>query len=331
MTPRIRPIKRRYGSFLESLQQFILPFVAVFQTDQEHSHTHQNQRDHDRQGDGEGGAPQCGGRQQSPGAGQEGDDKKTPEGDVGEPGQNADQVVGEEGEEKGQNEKYVLLAAHHVQVALDDGMADHAVHKGLPQAPGQQKDHHGPQYHRAPGEQEGDPGAEQHAPCQGGDVAGDGGQDHREELEQEKEQVGIGGEALNIVPHGLLRGERLEKAALPEQQPSARQQQRSGQQGNEPFPFHRGPSPISEIRKDRMAPIRSPIYRLPCFAHIFQRYFIKIYQKTKNPHLPVWPLSLPVNAGCRSQTRRCRKSARLHRNYPRDTTGSCRFTSFFYL
>ena len=83
----------------------------------------------------------------------------------------------------------------------------------MAQHPGQEKDDHRPQNHRPPGEEKGGKEAEHDCPHQGGDVAGDGGDDHRNELNDKVHQVGPGRELGDIGLHGRPGVEGLEKAS----------------------------------------------------------------------------------------------------------------------
>lgn len=71
-------------------------------------------------------------------------------------------------------------------------------------------------------------------PAQGGDVAGDGGQDDGQELDQEEAEVGVGRKILDIRPQGLLRTGGGKKSALPQKQPPANAQQ-DGEEQKQPF------------------------------------------------------------------------------------------------
>lgn len=91
----------------------------------------------------------------------------------------------------------------HVQILLGDFSADKAVGEGAAQAAGQEEHQHGTQQDRREGEEKGGPGAEEHPARGGAQVAGDGGQNDREHLDEEKAQVGVGREAADIFLEGL--------------------------------------------------------------------------------------------------------------------------------
>ena len=102
------------------------------------------------------------------------------------PAQNAQHVVGEKGEEEGQHQEDVRFGLDDLPVFFRHLFAHKAVDRVPAHPSGQEEDQHRPQGHGAEGHQEGGPGAEEHAAGQGGDVAGDGGQHHREQLDQEE-------------------------------------------------------------------------------------------------------------------------------------------------
>lgn len=109
-------------------------------------------------------------------------------GDGGEPGQNAQQVIGKEGQEKGQDEESVCFGPDDGEVLVGNGPAHQAVRKRLAQRACQEKDQQGGGEDRGDGKKKGGPGAEEHPAGGGAEVAGDGGQHHRQELEQEKQR-----------------------------------------------------------------------------------------------------------------------------------------------
>lgn len=92
------------------------------------------------------------------------------------------------------------------------------------------------------GKKKGGPGAEEHPAGGGAEVAGDGGQHHRQELEQEKTEVGVGSELRDIVLKGLLGGEGGEEAAAPQKDAAqGAQEQDQDRAGDFQEMFHEGP------------------------------------------------------------------------------------------
>mgnify|MGYP000290806354 CR=1 FL=1 len=162
------------------------------------------------------------------------DKKEAPQGDGGESGQDAQQVVGEEGEKEGQHQKDIGLGVDHIQIFFRDLSAHQAGDCVSAQAAGQREHQQRAGGDCGKGEQEGDPGAEEHPSGQGGDVAGDGGQDDGQELDQEEAEVGVGRKILDIRPQGLLRTGGGKKSALPQKQPPANAQQ-DGEEQKQPF------------------------------------------------------------------------------------------------
>ena len=88
-------------------------------------------------------------------------------------------------------------------------------------------------------QQEGRPHAKDQSSGQSGDIAGNWGDDHREELHQEVDQLGEGGEALDVRLE-LLQGAYARKEARPQQQQaSTRPQRQDGPQRQSPLiPLH---------------------------------------------------------------------------------------------
>ena len=172
------------------------------------------------------------GHQQPPGPAQHHQQEKALEGTVGQPRQNAQNVVGEKGEEEGQSQEHVPLPADEVQVLFRQPLADQLAHKPLAQGPGQGKHNGGAQDHRPPGEQEGGPQPEEVGPRGGGDVAGNRGDHHRRQLDGEVNQVGPGGAPGDVRAQPLLRARGLKKAGGI-QRPQAAAQNGDGQRPEE--------------------------------------------------------------------------------------------------
>ena len=177
-------------------QDGLLPAVAVFHPQQEDGHTDDPQQDHSPKRESQGGTAQGAGYQQAPGTSEHNDHQKTGGGDGGEPGQNAQQVIGKEGQEKGQDEESVCFGPDDGEVLVGNGPAHQAVRKRLAQRACQEKDQQGGGEDRGDGKKKGGPGAEEHPAGGGAEVAGDGGQHHRQELEQEKENLTAENEGL---------------------------------------------------------------------------------------------------------------------------------------
>ena len=226
----------------EFFQDGLLPAVAVFHPQQEDGHTDDPQQDHSPKRESQGGTAQGAGYQQAPGTSEHNDHQKTGGGDGGEPGQNAQQVIGKEGQEKGQDEESVCFGPDDGEVLVGNGPAHQAVRKRLAQRACQEKDQQGGGEDRGDGKKKGGPGAEEHPAGGGAEVAGDGGQHHRQELEQEKTEVGVGSELRDIVLKGLLGGEGGEEAAAPQKDAAqGAQEQDQDRAGDFQEMFHEGP------------------------------------------------------------------------------------------
>lgn len=81
-------------------------------------------------------------------------------------------------------------------------MTDQLIGKRAAQHPGKGEYQHGAGADSGCREEESGPGSEEHGPGQGGDIAGDGREDHREQLDKKIGQMGVRGQAVNIVAHG---------------------------------------------------------------------------------------------------------------------------------
>ena len=134
--------------------------------------------------------------------------------DAGQPRQDAQDVVGEEGEQEGQGEEDGGLGLQHRLVLLRQLPAHQPVGEVPAQPPGQGEHQQGARRHGGVGEEEGGPGPKEQPAGHRGDVAGDGGQHHRQELDHEQPQVGVGGEPGDIGPQPLHRGGALKKTGV---------------------------------------------------------------------------------------------------------------------
>lgn len=109
----VRPLLSKTG------QQGGLPFVPIFEYDQEQRKATRAQQEHGPERQRQGRAAQRAGGQQAPWPGQQNHEKKAAGREIGEPGQNTQQVVGKEGKEKRQKEKHIPLAANDVQIPAE--------------------------------------------------------------------------------------------------------------------------------------------------------------------------------------------------------------------
>ena len=207
--------------------------VPVFQAQQEQGQSQQGDEDDPPGRQDQRDVAQGVGEEQSPGPGQQDDQSEASKGEVGQSGQDAQDVVGKEGEEKGQGKKDGGLGAQDALVFLRQLPADEPVGEVPPQEPGQPEGQEGAAHHGGKGEQERGPGAEQDAPRRGDEVAGDGGQHHRQKLDQKEGQVGVRGETVDISAQRVQGADGLKEAAAVQKTPAARQQQEGERQNQE--------------------------------------------------------------------------------------------------
>ena len=111
--------------------------------------------------DGERGTAQSAGKEEAPGSGTEDDAGEPAEGDLGQSGQNAQNVIGKEGKQKGQHQENVKsLAWITSRYFFRDLSAHQAGDCVSAQAAGQREHQQRAGGDCGKGEQEGDPGAE---------------------------------------------------------------------------------------------------------------------------------------------------------------------------
>ena len=139
---------------LEPLQKRGLPTVSIFQADGEDGHSGGSQQKHRPHGNCEHRAAQRTGHQKAPGPCEQYDQEKAVQRDVGQPRQNADQVVREKGKEKDKDLKDIPLPAYNLQVLVRHPLVDQPLHKPLPQYTGQPEHKDGTARHCQPGHQE---------------------------------------------------------------------------------------------------------------------------------------------------------------------------------
>ena len=194
------------------------------------------ENDHRQTFDGEGaqGTAEGAGCHQSPGPGQQDDEKEASKGDVGDACHNTEQVVGEEWEEKREDQKAVSLPVQQFQVVFRQLFSDHSVGEILAQGTGQPERGTGADGDSQYRHEKALPEAEDRAAGGGNQIAGNGGDNDAAQLETEEDQMGPGGLFRQIVPQGLGVPQPLQKAGAPEEQ-EEKQQYENRQQGGNPF------------------------------------------------------------------------------------------------
>lgn len=208
-------------SALYFLQKGLLDSIPEFQTEDKNGDSKNTQKDHAPERYGNCGAANSACDQKPPGPGDESDNEKAERADGSQSGKDADDIVREEGEQKYEEQKYVLSGADKVQIFFRNLSTDNLIGEWPSENPREVKHQKRAEDHGCIGQKKRLPQPKENGSGQSSNVTRYGGKDYRQKLDQKEKALPVGGGSVNILLHCFLGGECRKKAALPKKERAA--------------------------------------------------------------------------------------------------------------